>query len=116
MIKRHFKVPIFEATVLVVVSDSHKQVKAAIDNFVGGQYEIEASDDCEAFLQHKRSKFALFFERPTVKKKDVVAHEIFHLTHRILEYREMNFDPDHHELAAMLNGWLTDKVHKILNL
>lgn len=109
-----FKVPIFEATVMIVVADRHKQVKAAIDRFVGGSYELESCDDCEAFLQHKASKFALFFESPVVKKKDVVAHEVFHLTHRILEYREMNFDPDHHEMAAMLNGWLTIQVSRIL--
>jgi hypothetical protein len=112
--KKTFKVPIFEATVMVVVAETHKQAKDAIDKFVGGHYELEASEDCEAFLQHKNSRFALFFERPTVKKKDVVAHEVFHLTHRILEYREMNFDSNHHEMAAMLNGWLTLQVNRIL--
>jgi hypothetical protein len=45
---------------------------------------------------------------------DTLTHEIFHLTHRIIEWANGNFDADHHEHAALLNGYFNDKLFRIL--
>ena len=109
--KAKFVVPIFEVSVLVVVT---KKTNAAIRKYFPNV--PLGAEDHEACCTYHRSRFGLFFEPPSLDRRDIVAHEIFHLTHRILEFRQFNFDENHHEMGAMLNGWLTEKVHKILYL
>ena len=43
-----------------------------------------------------------------------VVHELFHLTHEILDRTNSNFDIKHDEQGALLIGWLTAKVTKQL--
>ena len=105
----HFDVPIFEVSVVVVVA---QKTEAAIRKHFP---HIVHADDHEACCCYQRSRFGLFFEPQALKRSDIVAHEIFHLTHRILEFRQANFDEGHHEVAAMLNGWLTSRVGTILD-
>lgn len=45
----------------------------------------------------------------------VIAHEIFHATHRILQYNGIKFRIEEHEAFAHLNGCLTELVYKQLN-
>lgn len=55
--------------------------------------------------------FAIFlFEDPEFNHHTIklMAHEVFHVTHRILEWIGSNFD---HEHAATLNGYLFDIVY-----
>lgn len=53
--------------------------------------------------------FGLFFNRKALCMEKL-AHEVFHLTHRILEWASCNFDPNHHEQGALLHGYLMDLV------
>ena len=60
------------------------------------------------------SNFALFFDKKRLEKVglSLIAHECFHLTHRILEWIGANFDEDNHEHGAILHGYLMDLVYK----
>lgn len=42
----------------------------------------------------------------------IVAHEIFHIAHRILHERGLLFSIDHQEAHAYLCEWITDFVYK----
>jgi hypothetical protein len=107
-VKKTFHVPIFECTVHIIVTDDipgeHKKIFEPDDDI----------EDYEGCVAYHGSKFALFIEPKVAKNPNTLHHEIFHLTHRILEYRDINFDKDHHETGALLHGWLTQKILKIL--
>ena len=109
---KKFQVPILQVSVVVVVAA--KTRPAIRRHFPHLKLSDVFGDGYEACCCYRRSRFGLFFEPQALKRPDIVAHEIFHLTHRILEFRECNFDESHHEMAAMLNGWLTREVGKIL--
>lgn len=47
---------------------------------------------------------------PRKADTNTIAHELFHITHRILEWTNSNFDRDHHEQGALLNGYLHELV------
>lgn len=42
---------------------------------------------------------------------DVIAHEVFHMTHRIMERAGEVFSPEHHEPSAYLHGWIARRVY-----
>lgn len=45
---------------------------------------------------------------------DLIAHEVFHCTHRIMEHRSVDIAPKHHEAPAMLNGHISQLVYNDL--
>lgn len=67
-----------------------------------------------SLLAYRGSKFLLAFHEND-KSIEVIAHEVFHLTHRILELCTCNFDAGHHEQGAYLNGWLMELITHALS-
>lgn len=102
-----FRVPIFDVSVAVVVTDD---IPAAYLR----EFGVHIGDTQMACLGYDKSRFGLFLEPAAVRRREVVAHELFHLTHRVLERCCMNFDEGHHEVGAYLNEWLTKRVFEIL--
>lgn len=107
--RKSFRVDVHDVSVAVIVT---KDIPAAYKKEFG--IDIDATQ--MACLGYKGSRFALFFEPAAVKRIEIVAHEIFHLTHRILESNSMNFDEYHHEMGAYLCEFLTKKVVSIIKL
>ena len=106
-LKRRFRIPIYGVDVWIVVSDDIGKVRRSMDHIFGpcdtggffaGLCSCSDSGD-----------FALFF-RPNRLTYSDIGHEVFHLTHRIMEYYEGNFDSNHHEQGAYLHGYLMDLV------
>lgn len=60
-------------------------------------------------------RIGLFFEREELCH-DLIAHEVFHATHRVLERAGVAFGIHNHEPFAHLNGWLTGLVYRDLGL
>lgn len=104
-----FQVPIFDVSVSVTVTDD---IPGAYKRHFG----IDIGNTQMACLGYRKSDFGLFFEPKAVSRHEVIAHEIFHLTHRILDRCQMNFDSDHHEVGAYLHEWLTKKIFRILKI
>lgn len=104
-----FEVPIYRATVWLV---STKKVR---DELCKSRWTCLFGDPPEHdgysgwCLWNHRSTFALVFDRQDVCL-ELVSHEVFHLTHRILEWSSSNFDEEHHEQGAMLHGFLMTQV------
>jgi hypothetical protein len=104
-----FQVPIYDVTVVVVLTrdipDSYKR-----------EFGIEIEDSRMACLGYHGRKFGIFLEPAAARRLEIVAHEIFHLTHRILEKCSMNFDESHHEMGAYLCEYLTKKIFQTLKI
>jgi len=105
--RARFQVPIHDVTVLVIVTDD---IPAAYKR----EFNYDIGNTQMACLGYDKRKFALFFEPAAKARQEVVVHELFHLTHRILEKCCMNFDEGHHEMGAYTMEYLTKRVFGIL--
>lgn len=102
------RVPIYDAKVWLVVTPDivGERAKPEWVELFGPE---PVDSDWDAVCCRNCSKFALFF-KPDAVDITTVAHEAFHLTHRILEWVGANFDSAHHETAALLNGYLLNRL------
>lgn len=103
--KRH--IPIYNATLWVVVSDNIRHAREQMKD-VFGEYRNDA-DYIGLCSDSGGCNFAVFLQREALSIK-LVSHEVFHLTHRILEWVDANFDEDHHEQGALLHEYLMDLI------
>jgi len=99
-------VPIYDAELWLVVSDRIDLERKRMEPVFGPAPEGGYSALCS---YNGTGRFALFFKKSDVTLK-TVSHEVFHLTHRILDWVGSNFDSDHHEQGALLNSYLMDQV------
>lgn len=105
--KKVFAVPVFDVTVVLIVTSD---IPAAYKKELGEEIE----DTAMALVAVTGKTFCMFLEPEAASRPEVIAHEVFHLTHRILEFCEMNFDAEHHEVGAYLCEYLTKTVHHTL--
>ena len=109
-IRRRIDVPVWDVTVwLYVINDIRKERQER-------DYMFGPAPDCkyDALCSYGDcSTFALYFKTEALSMK-TVAHEVFHLTHRIMDVVGANFDQDHHEQGALLNGYLMQEVVKAI--
>jgi hypothetical protein len=103
---KRFVVPIYEARIRLVVSyDVTAERKKFIHLF--GSVPDEYYDAVCSYSGY--GDFALFFECKPLSL-NVLSHEVFHLTHRILDWVSANFDGGHHEQGALLHGYLMETI------
>ena len=103
--KKRYIVPIYNTELWIVVTDNVKHERDKMDKVLGS---FSMSNEYEGLCSSNYSYFALFFEKRALQRKAVnlIAHETFHLTHRIIEWAGANFDEDNHEHGAILHGYL----------
>jgi len=106
--KVKFQVPIYDVAIVIIITTD---IPAAYKR----EFGIDIGNTQMACLGYDKRKFGLFFEPAAKNRLEIVSHEIFHLTHRILEKNTMNFDESHHEMGAYLCEYLTKKVFGILD-
>ena len=94
--------PIYDASIYLVVSDKIGNERKKFDKLFG-KYPDE--DYRALHCYDSAGSFGMFFDARYVEYS-VICHEVFHLTHRVLDWANTNFDKDHHEHAALLNGYL----------
>ncbi len=105
--KIKFHVPIHDVLVVIVVTTD-------IPSAYKREFGVDIDDTRMACLGYRGRKFGLFFDPESKLRLEIVAHEVFHLTHRILEQNCMNFDESHHEIGAYLCEFLTKKVFSVI--
>jgi hypothetical protein len=106
-----FTVPIYNATLWLIVAKDISKARKKMEFAFGPAPQ----EDYDALCCYNGYRYGLFFTPESSQDVDTIAHEIFHLTHRILDWAGTNFDKAHHEHAALLNGYLTKLVNKELN-
>ena len=104
-------IPIYGGVIYLSVSDDPLVERRKHDDKFGmclvtSCNALASSSDCGG-------QFALFFKKDFFTH-GIIAHEIFHLTHRILDARSLNFTMSHQESHAYLCEWITDWVYKTL--
>lgn len=104
--KHRIKVPIYGAAFWLIVTDDIVRERTKMNDVLG---EYEASPHDTGLCCYRNENFALFLRRDQICI-NIVAHEVFHLTHRIGEWSSINFDQEHHESLALLNGFLMEHV------
>jgi hypothetical protein len=111
--KKELHIPIYDAVLWLVVTDDIGAERKAMEHWFG---PVPETDQYSALCSYGRGhNFALFFE-PSACTVNMVSHEVFHLTHRILDWAGMNFDRSHHEQGALLHGYLMDLVSRELDV
>lgn len=108
-IRKKLDIPIYNAVVWIIVVDDISKERKEWEYLFGAAPKLE---DYDALCSYSGGHcFGLFFERKYITLK-TISHEIFHLTHRILDWAGANFDSTHHEQGALLNGYLTEMVYR----
>lgn len=116
-LRQKFTVPMYGSSVLLSVSDSVRKARARENNFLGKFDRTDADDDTDWYglscWLPGTTNFGIFFNHDI--SHGIIAHEIFHLTHRILDGAEAKFRINNHEPFAYLCQFLSDQVYRILH-
>jgi hypothetical protein len=112
--KIKIKIPIYDVLLwLIVDKDIYSERKKMEDIF--GPVPTTGFDALCSYSDFSHH-FGLFFKIDKVTINHI-AHEVFHLTHRILDWANCAFDMDHQEQGALLNAYLmelvTNKINKL---
>lgn len=103
---RIYTIPIYNATLWIIVNKDIFKARKRMSCYFGKT----PHDDYQALCSYDNNgNFALFFT-PSCLTLSIIAHETFHLTHRILDWVGVKFDKNNHEAAALLNGYLLKLV------
>lgn len=105
----HRLVPIYGMRLLLVVTDDVFRSRVA-RNAIFGEPRCDNSGWAGLCVWDENFRVALIFDRAELCH-NLIAHEIFHVTHRILERNNVAFGVHNHEPFAHLCGWLTGAVY-----
>jgi len=105
-------VPIYQVRLILGVAKNpvelQKHLPPAFRESATGEWE-----DMEGCCAISENVGVILFKRAPLAH-DVIAHEIFHMTHRIMERTGEVFSHEHHEPFAYLNGWMTKWAYRRL--
>jgi hypothetical protein len=113
---RKLYIPIYDVDVWVVVDKTIDDARNKLSKVFDRSKDEGTYDQHNGLCISQGTNFGLCFSEQSSKNACIVSHEVFHLTHRILEYHMVNFDSENHEPAAILNGYLSARIHGILKL
>lgn len=105
--KVKIKVPIYDVILWIIISKDPIVERKKMEDLFGPS----TLGDFEGLCSYSSSlpNFALFFRADSLFY-DNISHEVFHLTHRILDFIGSKFDVENQECAAYLNGYLMNLV------
>lgn len=102
-----FRLPIYAGRVIFVVCTDIVKTRSRYSATFG---PYDASTCAALSCYDHKGKFAIFLKGHAVTH-ELVAHEIFHLTHRIMEYCGHEITEHHHEPHAYLCGFLSERLY-----
>ncbi len=113
MITQHarFTLPIYGYDVYVWLTASIKDLRPQLTHLFPDASE-QPDADPGGCVHHRECIFG-FMITPETFTLSTYSHEVFHLTHRILEQAGDKFDEKHHEPAAYLHGYLMERILKV---
>ena len=107
MINRTFKIPIYQATVTVILDKDLSYVEKKYKTVSLSNYGAVTMRNDNYF-----KKYVLAFE---YSDGSIIAHEIVHLINYLYLDCGIELDRVNDEHTAYLTGWLFKKIDKILN-
>ena len=107
MEKYRIHIPLYNGNLYIIDTDD---VVGAVENTQEEQYDITSSESC--LISKRSGDFYLYIDLQDCST-GLLAHELFHATHRILEYFGMQFTRDNHEPFAYLMEYLMNECIKL---
>lgn len=107
-LSRKIRVPIYGAALWVGVADDITELEGRVMAVL--QSKPIDLGGLDAGLAHSEGAFVLLFSRPSVSV-NLIGHEVFHATHRILQHLGEEFTTGTHEAYSYLCGWLHEEVY-----
>ena len=104
-IRRQTIIPIYGAKLWLVCGSDYTELDAEMKRAFRWKPTRDAYGWC---INNHKGDFGILLCSPD--DEGLIAHEVFHLVHHILEWSGSNFDFDHQEQGAMLSAWLTSWV------
>ena len=111
--KRQMEVPIYRSKLFLCVADTIQAAHDAAEKFHKAKLPAVLSGTRAQACHDTDGWYSLMFERGNLRPRHV-AHELFHITARIMQFHSVAYDPDNHEAFAYLNDWLTEWVYQSL--
>lgn len=109
-VHRVLRVPIYDAIVYLTVAKDVVKARAALNKTFG---EVQGDDFQGICSTNGGNKFSIVI--PFKASCGLIAHEVFHLTHFILDWSNVHFTADDDEAGALLHGYLMEWVSKQLS-
>ncbi len=110
---RYRLVPLYSVRLLIVVTEDVERSRVSRNHLFYPPRNDHSS--WTGLCAYNGFRIGLFFERAELCH-DLIAHEVFHATHRVLERAGVAFALHNHEPFAHLNGWLTGLVYSELGM
>ena len=107
MEKHWIEIPLYNGNLYVIDT---KDVEQAVKDTQDDDYEITSSESC--LISQRSGDFYLYIDLQ-YGSMGLLAHELFHATHRILEYFGVEFTRDNHEPFAYLMEYLVNECIKL---
>jgi len=101
------RIPIYDLRLWIGVSDDPLALRNSFNWAFGNDHYPEG---CPGLCCYHRSKFAVLFSAFDLSHQ-LIAHEAFHVTHRMMEYIGGNFSFREHEPYTYLNGYITELIY-----
>lgn len=107
MEKHWIQIPLYNGNLYVIDT---KDVVEAVKDTQDDDYEVTSSESC--LISKRSGDFYLYIDLQYCSI-GLLAHELFHATHRILEYFGVEFNRDNHEPFAYLMEYLVNECIKL---
>lgn len=104
-----FTIPIYGASVLLVVSDEPYAEIAKLNK----KFTTLDDKDFEGSVVGEKGVYAICFKRANLSH-GLIAHEVKHLVRSIQEWLGLQISRKTEEYECLLEGWLTDKIYMLL--
>jgi hypothetical protein len=100
-------IPIYDLRLLIGVTDNPKEMKKRL----GKNFESMDLEDLNGLCSHSGSNFALMFNTYDLCH-ELIAHEVMHCTHRMMEFCNNQITKQSHEPHCYLQGYITGLVYQ----
>lgn len=105
------KIPIYDMRFEFVVSDDIRKSQKKEPRF--SRLGKQKVSDSMGVAIYAGWEFCIILDSRYIDHS-LVAHEAFHVTHRILDYCNLEFKVNNHEAFAYMNGFLNEFMYKNL--
>ena len=103
--KKKFQIPIYNVAIWLIISEEIEKEREKMNDVFG---PIDLNLEYIALCSYNGPYFGIFIKPDS--SIGTISHEIFHLTHRILDWKHANFDMDHQEQGAQLCEYLSELI------
>jgi hypothetical protein len=107
MKKHRIQIPLYNGNLYLIDTED---VVTAVETTQDDDYDITSTESC--LISKRSGDFYLYIDLKDCSM-GLLAHELFHATHRILEYFGVEFNKDNHEPFAYLIEYLVNECIKL---